>query len=262
MKNRVEDIRRRHKERKRLKRRTNERNQRPTVFHPSSGPGDIDQPYAYKSHPKDDGKGEDHPLARKEWLAIRVMIAAILLLGVGILFKNPSPTFGQARAFIHKVFEVEFQFAAVADWYKRQFGEPLALLPQPKSDDGKDDRSEEPGYAEPVSGTVTETFADTGKGVMLETEENSKVHAVKQGMVLAIEDKGDIGTTVVVGLPDGGEAWYGKLSKVDVKLYDHIESGEEIGVVTPSEDGDSGMFYFALKQGDAFVNPAKVISFD
>ncbi|WP_054635053.1 peptidoglycan DD-metalloendopeptidase family protein [Thalassobacillus sp. C254] len=61
---------------------------------------------------------------------------------------------------------------------------------------------------------------------------------------------------------DGGESWYGMLEEVEVKLYDHIQAGENIGQVNTQEGSESGIFYFALKEEDQYIDPSEVISFD
>ncbi|HET7522406.1 MAG TPA: M23 family metallopeptidase [Bacillales bacterium] len=267
MKNRADEIKRRHEARKKQRRQTGRFNQRPAVFHASDEAGDrllTNSPYS----DGEKGKPGGHPLARKEWMALRMMVAVALFLGVGILFKNPAPAFGDARAFIQKVFQTEFQFAMVADWYKDQFGEPLALFPTPKDNEMKAGERRNSGYAVPVSGTIgtiKETFADNGQGIMVETASHSTVQAVKQGMVSFVgkkPKKPELGKVVVIQHYDGSVSWYGKLKTVDVELYDFVKRGEKIGTVMPSEDGESGTFYFALKQGDTFVNPLKVIDFE
>lgn len=265
MKDRTEEIKRRHKERKKQRLHSDRLRNRPTYFREPETRDDEFPVYL-----KDAGEDRDHgghPFTSKEGLVLRVMVAAALFLGVGILFKNPTPAFDGARAFIKDTFHHEFQFALVSDWYKKQFGEPLALFP--KSNGSKEEMKAgqaNPGYAMPVSGTattVTKTFTDTGKGIMVETgSSKAVVEAVKQGFVTSVGEKPGLGKTVVIQLPDGSEAWYGKLAKVDVKLYDTVEAKDKVGTVTAAKDGKSGTFFFALKKGDSFVNPLKVIHFE
>ncbi|HEU5139723.1 MAG TPA: M23 family metallopeptidase [Bacillales bacterium] len=263
MANRADEIRRRHEERKK-RRLFDHKNERPAMFHETGK--DPDSLSAYQKY---SGSGEKpdagHPLIRKEWVVLRVMIAVVLFLIVGILFKNPAPVLDQARGFVKETFSNEFQFAMVSDWYQEQFGEPLALLPTTgqSNNEMKAGKTKKPEYVVPVSGTVKETFADTGKkGIMLQTVSDATVSAVKQGFVTYVGTDKGLGKTVIVELSDGGVAWYGKLDKVSVRMYDYVDKGQKIGTVTPSGDGDSGTFFFALKKDNAFINPLKVIHFE
>lgn len=62
---------------------------------------------------------------------------------------------------------------------------------------------------------------------------------------------------------DGSETWYGHLGTISVKLYDFVEMGKEVGTAQASdEDEQKGLFYFAIKQGDQFIDPIQVISFE
>jgi stage IV sporulation protein FA len=49
---------------------------------------------------------------------------------------------------------------------------------------------------------------------------------------------------------------------MDVTLYEYIKKGDSIGKATEYEDGTNGSFYFAIKEGEDFVDPNQVIEFD
>lgn len=259
MSNRADEIRRRHKERK--------KNRIPADYmnhQTEDGNRREDPPLWQKNQYSSftENRESHHPLIKKEVLLFRVMAAVLLFLAVGVIYKSSSPTFNTARSLVQSTFTREFQFAQVSHWYEKKFGEPLALIPNSGSKKMKVDKNKQPGYAIPVNGTVTETFKDTGeKGILLETGSNAEVNAVKQGFVTFVGKKKGLGKTVVIQLQDGGEAWYGKLAKVDVGLYDYVQRGKKVGTVTPAKNGKSGQFFFALKKNNAFVNPLKVIPF-
>lgn len=258
MSNRADDIRRRHKERKKQMVQSSFHTDR-QVYH-SGGSGEGEDPTFYHSLSEENPSEEHHPLLRKERVIFRLMAAAVLFLGVGVLFKNPSHALDQERAFVRNTFNHEFQFAMVSNWYQKQFGVPLALFPKSNSNKMKASSQSSPGYAVPVNGTVTRNFSDTGqKGVLFQTSTKASVKAVKQGYVTYVGTKKGLGKTVIVQLPDGTEAWYGELANVDVKQYDFVSKGEKIGTVTPMKNGKSGKFFFALKKNHSFVNPLKVI---
>lgn len=158
-------------------------------------------------------------------------------------------------------FEDHFQFAAVSDYFERNFGSPLKLLP--------DQRATEPeteylDYAVPASGTIRESFEEDGEGILLETGAGEEVKAVKGGHVLRItaEDQSDLGNMVELQHPDGTTSIYGMLNEVMVQPYDIVKSGSALGTVTEPDNEQSGLFYFAIKQGGNYINPSEVIKFD
>ncbi|MFP3442258.1 M23 family metallopeptidase, partial [Pantoea sp. SIMBA_133] len=67
------------------------------------------------------------------------------------------------------------------------------------------------------------------------------------------------GQTVVLQHTDGSESWYGMLDSIDVSLYDFVQTKDQLGSVSNSEDGKSGTFYFAIKKNEAFIDPLQVV---
>ncbi|WP_246940830.1 M23 family metallopeptidase [Bacillus pinisoli] len=209
------------------------------------------------------GGSNQHPLFQKEWFMFKILGAACLLLIIAIMFKDGSSRFDSARHFVNKAMESEFQFAAVTEWYEDQFGRPLALLPT--TIDKETPAGNAPNYALPVLSTkILENFEKNGQGIMIETTgNNSQAEAIYEGTVEYIGTKPEVGgITVIIQHSDGTESWYGNLEKTDVLLYDYIEKGTKIGTVTNNSDGVNGMFYFAIKKGDSFIDPIQVINFE
>ncbi len=212
-----------------------------------------------------DSKGTEQPeekLFRKDILILQTLVAICLFLVVGIMFKTGAPQFEGARQFVQNSFEKEFQFATVATWYEDQFGRPLALLPTTTNIALNDYENEEinVAYAVPATGKIARSFEQDGKGVIVETTSNSSVEAAKGGMVSFVAEEENLGKTVIIAHSDGGEAWYAMLDNVEVNLYDYVTAGTTIGTVSLQEN--KGFYYFALKEGETFINPLEVISFD
>ncbi|WNF35908.1 M23 family metallopeptidase [Bacillaceae bacterium IKA-2] len=219
-----------------------------------------DEPEYYFPSSKEIGKPEEK-FIRKDILVLQLLAAVCLFLIVGILFKTDSPQLEGARQFVSTSFEEEFQFATVANWYESQFGRPLALLPTTTNLALEDfNKDIDLAYAVPATGRIAKNFAEDGKGVIVETVANKNVEVAKSGMVRFVAEEENLGKTVIVAHYDGGESWYAMLDHVEVKLYDHIEAGSIIGTV--SLKGDNGFYYFALKEGETFINPIDVISFE
>ncbi|MCA0992554.1 M23 family metallopeptidase [Pseudalkalibacillus hwajinpoensis] len=197
-----------------------------------------------------------HPLFNKQSFLMRAMIAACLFLGAGILFKAESDRLVPAQDYVTNMMAEEFQFASVKDWYEGNFGNPVALFPT--SPETNSD-AEAPVYALPASGKVLENFETTGKGIMVETVLSSGVEAIDAGVVTYAGDKEGIGQTVVLQHTDGSESWYGMLDSIDVSLYDFVQTKDQLGSVSNSEDGKTGTFYFAIKKNEAFIDPLQVV---
>ncbi|MBB5354682.1 MULTISPECIES: peptidoglycan DD-metalloendopeptidase family protein [Anoxybacillus] len=191
-------------------------------------------------------------LFRKDIFLFKSFLAALLFFSVAILFQYDSPRMEGARTFVKQVMEKDFQFATVAQWYEKTFGKPLAFFPVKKQQETT------AAYAFPASARVVETFEHNGQGVVIETDETVK--AVEEGIVVFAGVKEPHGKTVIIQHADGSETWYGKLSAISVKLYDFIEAGKEVGKA--EENDQKRIFYFAVKQGDHFIDPVQVISFE
>lgn len=199
---------------------------------------------------------EKPPLFRKELILLKTFFAACLVLLAAIAFKNPSETLQPIRSFVKQTMTQEFQFAAISKWYEQQFGEPLAILPTEKKS------TESPSYAIPATGRVLEKFAENGQGIMVETDSNASVEAMSEGIVIFAGTKEKIGKTVIIQHADGSESWYGNLGTITVKLYDFVEKGKEVGKAANETNGAKGAFYFAIKQGDRFIDPIQVVPFE
>lgn len=215
-----------------------------------------------------DAPNKQHPLIKKEWFIVQVMFSICLFLVVGIMFKNDGAEWDKAQAFVNRTFETEFKFASVSNWYEDQFGKPLALIPvlneenTPQIENNDTPVTTEPVYAVPVAGRVMETFAANGEGIMVETGVGSQVESIDEGFIVFVGVKEGLGKTVEVQHPDGSSTFYGNLNTINVKLYDFVKSRTALGEVTPTEGGKSGLFYFAIKKNDSFIDPIQVIPFE
>ncbi|WP_205169301.1 M23 family metallopeptidase [Bacillus pakistanensis] len=211
----------------------------------------------YESPPPSQG---GHPLFNKEVFILKILGAGIMVLLTAIMYKNPSPIFQDARGYVEKTMESEFQFAAVSNWYEDQFGKPLALLPL-GGEKNKQTEAVNKDFALPASAKVVENFESNGKGIMIETK-GETVDAMKGGLIIFAGKKDDLGNTVVIQHDDKSESWYGHLESIDVNQYEKVKSGVKVGTVKGDDSAETGEFYFAIKKGDTFVDPIQVISFE
>ncbi|OEH91542.1 M23 family metallopeptidase [Bacillus solimangrovi] len=197
-----------------------------------------------------------------EKLVLQVMIASCLFLVTGIMFKTDNPQLNQAKAFIERTFEQEFQFAAVSTWYNDTFGRPLSILPVDEQNKEIVSSEQNYDYAVPVAGRVLESFEKNGQGIMVETSEGMSVEVIEEGIVIYAGVKDELGKTVGIQHPDGTETWYGHLANIDVSLYEWVDARAVLGNVTNQDNGKVGTFYFGIKQGGSFIDPSQVMRFD
>ncbi|MDR7073655.1 M23 family metallopeptidase [Fictibacillus barbaricus] len=207
---------------------------------------------------------KSHPLFNRHALIMQVMFSIILFLIVGIIFKNNGEQTAKAQSYIRHVYEDEFHFAAAKDWYEKQFGKPLALLPKDKLLKGTDKEEVREVFASPANGKVYETFKANGKGIWVKTGKDEAVETAKDGYIIFAGKKEGLGYTVVIQHSDEQESWYGDLKEIDksIKLYNYVDSGTLLGKVSDYEGGKAGKFYFALKKDKSFIDPSKVVPFD
>lgn len=207
--------------------------------------------------------GSEPVLISKEKILFKIFLSALLFFSVAILFKQPEEQFLSVKEFVKYTFEQDFQFASVASWYENQFGKPLTILPEHlKKQDTEEVHRSRHDYALPVAGKIVEPFDVEKKGIMLETGVDATIESIQDGFVIFVGEKENLNKTVIVQHHDGSESWYGNLASVDVALYDYIESGHPIGKALKGSDGKSGMFFFAIKQGESFIDPIQVMTFD
>lgn len=196
---------------------------------------------------------------------LRLFFSTLVFLALLIVFRTDLAKLEPVKRTVEQSFEQEIQFAAISKWYESNFGRPLALLPQQPNKDNVENQQEPPievtPYAVPASGVIRENFDQNGRGVMVETVEGTKVSAATGGYVTDVTDKEDLGKTVIVQHYDGTESTYGMLDEITVSIYDHIDAGQQLGTVSSSEE-DTGIYYFALKKGEQYINPNEVITFD
>lgn len=84
-------------------------------------------------------------------------------------------------------------------------------------------------------------------GVKYYIGENEKIYLKNSGIVTFIGEKEGYNNTIVIQQSDGYYAWYGNVNE-NIKLYDYVESGEEIG--TASDE-----YYYVLLKDD---KPVKI----
>lgn len=214
---------------------------------------------------KEDHRFDAPNVKSRDFFLFRMLASVCLFLIIAILFRSNVPQLDGVKQFVVQSYEQEFQFAEIANWYEEQFGRPLALVPiQQDVAQGDPNEQVEMAYAMPAAGVIREGFEQTGRGILVETGMDVEVEAVKGGYVIAVGggDEESLGKTVTVQHYDGTESLYGMLDEITVNIYDHIQAGNKIGTVSTNQEAEKGIFYFALKKDDDYINPSEVLPFD
>lgn len=186
----------------------------------------------------------------------QAVFSAVLFIAFIVLFKTtliPSP---YVKEMAQDALTEDFPFAKVHHWYVETLGAPLAFTPKPQVDQSNN-------LAEstfPIHGEVMETFATNGTGIMISPDEEAKVRAWKQGIVIFSGNDKATKQTLIIQHPDGSKTTYGLLSDIDVHLYQFVQADEIIGTFSPSEEED--VAYFAIEKDKQFIDPAQVIPVD
>ncbi len=254
---RADDVRKRVAQRKKERDRTKKNSQNHVLWTEDEERYGFEKISSYEV-----GTEEDiHPLFNKEWFLFKILASVCLFLIVAILFKNDVTLFEPARNFVKSSMERDFQFATVANWYEDQFGKPLALLPF-KNEKQEEEQAPNNEYALPASARILEDFNENGQRITIETKKDEAIEAMSEGLVRFAGKKDGFGKTVIIQHADKSESWYGNLAEINVNLMEYIYIGSKIGTSTIMEDGERGAFFFAIKKGEDFVDPSRVIPFE
>ncbi|MFX3615943.1 MAG: peptidoglycan DD-metalloendopeptidase family protein [Sporolactobacillus sp.] len=252
-----DDYKRRHSERKRRTLRT---------IHPPMPQGTKYPMNPYTRY--ESGKNEqDSPVAPKSpfrRFVLQICLSAALVFAVYEVSATNQASLKPIRQSVKTAMTQEFQFTAVSSWYEKNLGNPISFLPGTSgttkgggiSGNGSARKRQ---FAEPVTGEVTAPYSNKSQGVTVKTTAHETVKAVQDGLVIFVGEKKKTGQTIIIQHKDHDESWYGELDTAGVKVYQEVKKGQKIGTTS---GGKKGVFYFALKKGEKFIDPIQVMSFD
>ncbi len=98
--------------------------------------------------------------------------------------------------------------------------------------------------------------------IIIQAAVSTPVTAVKKGQIVNIEEKADIGTTMVMDLGNDYKVTYGQLKDLAVSAGQIVEAGDLIGYVnTPTKyySVEGSNLYLKLQRGNATVNPMEYL---
>lgn len=189
---------------------------------------------------------------------LKVIFSVILFFAVGVIIQSKFDWSKQPKEWAIHALSEDFPFAKVHKWYVETFGAPFAMMPEylqagPIYELGDEDTL-------PVNGVIAQTFQKNGKGIMIQVEGESDVHAWKEGIVIFAGLDQETERTVVIQHADDRKTTYGHLSSVDVHLYQFVSQKDKIGTFIP--DHPNAHVYFSMMKDREYIDPIQVIQVD
>lgn len=167
----------------------------------------------------------------------KVLLCLLIIITVLIIIKK-EPSFKQKIN--NKLFNSNFTFAKVNDWYKNTFGE---ILPFDKLvvEDTVSVFNEKLTYKE------ENLYKD---GVKLTVDNNYLVPILESGIVVFIGEKESYGNTVIIQQVNGIDVWYGNVNNITdgIKLYDYVTKGNLLG------ETSNEFLYLVFQKEGKFLN--------
>ncbi|WP_440112018.1 peptidoglycan DD-metalloendopeptidase family protein [Paenibacillus sp. QZ-Y1] len=197
----------------------------------------------------------------------RTVVSALLFGSVWGLFQLNTSWTTPAKTMIADVLHRDMDFASAAAWYERHFGGTPSFLPVlGHTTDPVNGSRTRHLLGKPISGTVVQPFALSMKGIEIVPEAGGagliQVVSSDAGRVLQVLDDPENGTTVVIQHTGNVTAIYGRLNESEVQVSDWVEAGDAVGSLKESVNQQPATLYFAVKEGEEYVDPAEVVALD
>ncbi|WP_342552517.1 M23 family metallopeptidase [Paenibacillus sp. FSL R7-0652] len=198
----------------------------------------------------------------------RTIVSAVLFAGVWGLFQLNASWTIPPKTVIADALHNDMDFAAAAAWYERNFGGTPSFLPVlGHTTDAVNGAGVRQLLSKPVSGTVVQPFALSLKGIEIVPDgvrAGGLVQVVSSGAGRVLEVLGDAssGYTVVIQHTGKVKAIYGRMNASDVQVNDWVEAGSAVGSMKAGSSEQPAALYFAIKEGEEYVDPAEVVALD
>jgi len=194
---------------------------------------------------------------------IQFILAIVLFAAVFGLNYLEHPTVSEAKGWLKTELGRSFDFIAIAAWYEHTFEGSPSFIPSfgSKSELAIAEHSSiSTETAAPVAGGVLlHSFAELLNGVEIAGTTKAEVRAVDKGRVILVTDKQD---SVIIQHANERVSIYSRLSDVNVKVSDWVETGKVIGKLAPIAGEDYSVLFLAMKQKDLYIDPLDVISLE
>ncbi|MCM3785792.1 M23 family metallopeptidase [Neobacillus mesonae] len=197
----------------------------------------------------------------------RVVVSGILFGAIWGGFQWEAPFLQKAKFFIADSLHQEMNFSAASAWYTDHFGGAPSFLPIFQNDEDSSLKvTAARKLTPPILGTIAQPFAITMEGVEIVPDTDGggvyQVESVDAGRVIQVINNPENGITVVIQHTGGLTGIYGRLAETKLETGSWVEEGGRIGQIPASTAEHDQTLYFALKEGDTYIDPAEVIAFD
>lgn len=186
--------------------------------------------------------------------ALKALLSVSLFLGVALITEVDKPFLEKPKEWTASALTNQFPFAKVNAWYTEVFGSPLSFRPETVNKELNTGQS-----VLPVSGTITENFAENGYGIHITSDGETNVSSVHSGVVVFAGNDRTTGKTVKVQHADGSISQYGFLDSIEVHLYQHISNSQVLGALEPESNQS---VFFAIEKGNEYIDPEQVMLVD
>lgn len=145
----------------------------------------------------------------------KFLITCLVTIICLICFKKNSSL---KELFHDKVLSVNFNFAFFNEVYEKYLGGVLPFsdfLP-----------SSAPVFNEKLVYSDSKPYLD---GVSLSIGDDYMVPSLDTGLVIFVGEKEGYGKTIIVQGTDGVDIWYSNMKDINVKIYEYINKGDNVG---------------------------------
>ncbi|WP_433581969.1 peptidoglycan DD-metalloendopeptidase family protein [Paenibacillus amylolyticus] len=239
----------------------------PKLFTPSEGIQERDPEWLWKKENGHFVPGGHSRFNLFKSLLKRTVISALIFGGVWGLFQLDTSWTTSPKTVIADALHRDMDFASAAVWYERHFGGTPSFLPVlGHTTDAVNGLKVRQLLGKPISGTVVQPFALSMKGIEIVPDaagaELIQVASSDAGRVMEVIGDAASGFTVVIQHTGNVTAIYGRLNESEVNVNDWVEAGNPVGSLKATGGEQPATLYFAVKEGEEYVDPAEVVALD
>lgn len=174
-------------------------------------------------------KNEENNKASK--IFSKILVSIIFLL-CSVIYIKLSPD--NLANFKKNIFESNFTFTKINNWYHDMFGNILPTVKEPSTT-----------VSNPTNILEREPYLD---GVKVNATSSSAVSALASGILVFMGEKEGYGNTMIIQGVDGVDIWYGGVTDTNLKLYDYIETNSILG------NTKDNYYYLVFKSEDSYLS--------
>ncbi|MHA0857071.1 peptidoglycan DD-metalloendopeptidase family protein [Paenibacillus sp. CMAA1364] len=201
-------------------------------------------------------------------LLSRIVMSSVLFGMIVLVYRSDQAWAVRVQHYISQSLHKEMDFQAAESWYVSHFGDVPTIIPIFK------DHQEDPmkviarlSLIPPLHGTVTTLFTTDHTGIEItpfpdsDSKASPKVKSIAKGRIIEVKNIANMGKVLTIQHVGGLVAIYGHMD-TSLKVNDWVLAGDSLGWLSSDTDSSFSTLFFALKQGDIYVDPVEVMSID